>query len=66
MKVNSNAVRVTALVLLSGLGFYLSLLVPALTMTWASLPVGLIFLIAAAVLLTYMIRGRKSSSHTGA
>lgn len=64
MKMNSSAVRVTSLVLLSGIGLYLAVLVPALTVTWGSLPIGLVFLVAAAALLVYTIRAsHKSSPH---
>lgn len=59
---NVPAVRVAALVLLAGIGLYFSLVVPALTMRWLSLPVGLVFLIAAVVLLVDILRRRRNSS----
>lgn len=62
-----NAGRIAALVIVTGLGLYLSLVAPALTMKWLSLPVGLVFLVAAIVLFVDILRRRRQlSAHSDA
>ena len=56
MKAQSTPLEIAALVVLAGLGVYFALVVPALTMTLYTLPVGLICLAAAAVLVILMVR----------
>jgi ABC-type transport system involved in cytochrome c biogenesis permease subunit len=56
-----NAYRKTALVLLTGFGLYFGLLVPALTLNWMMIPVGVILLVAAVVLLIDTRRERRDS-----
>lgn len=56
MKTKTSPLEVAALVVLAGLGLYFALVVPALTMTLHTLPVGLICLVAAAALVIFMVR----------
>ncbi|SMQ74927.1 hypothetical protein [Agreia sp. VKM Ac-1783] len=56
MKTKTSPLEVAALVVLAGLGLYFAVVVPALTMTLHALPVGLIFLAAAAALVIFMVR----------
>ena len=51
--------RNTALVLLTGFGVYFAVLVPALTLNWVMIPVGVILLIAAVVLAVDTRRERR-------
>ncbi|KJC63435.1 hypothetical protein SAMN06295879_3318 [Agreia bicolorata] len=61
-----NAFRNTALVLLTGFGVYFAVLVPALTLSWIMIPVGVILLVAAVVLAIDTRRDRRRSSQTQA
>lgn len=60
-----DAYRNTALVLLTGFGVYFGVLVPALTMTWIMIPVGVILLVSAAVLAVDTRRERRRASRLG-
>jgi len=55
-KTQSSPLEAAALVVLAGLGVYFSLVVPALTMTLSTLPVGLICLAAAIAMVILMVR----------
>ena len=57
-----DAYRNTALVLLTGFGVYFGVLVPALTMNWIMIPVGVILLVSAAVLAVDRRRERRRAS----
>ena len=56
METKSSPLEVAALVVLAGLGVYFALVVPSLTMTLHTFPVGLILLVAAAVMMILMVR----------
>jgi hypothetical protein len=56
VETKSSPLEVAAIVVLAGLGVYFSLVVPALTMTLRVLPIGLIFLAAAAAMVILMVR----------
>ncbi|HEY0258356.1 MAG TPA: hypothetical protein VGC18_00770 [Lacisediminihabitans sp.] len=62
IKIIMNAIRIAALVVLAGLGVYFSLVVPALTMNVNGLAFGIVFLLAAVVLLVVILRGRRRGS----
>tara|TARA_R110002124_G_scaffold91962_1_gene233849 strand:- start:530 stop:739 length:210 start_codon:yes stop_codon:yes gene_type:complete len=56
------AARITALIVLTGLGVYFALLAPALTMRWVYSPIGVLFLIAAVIVVVDFVRRRRTDS----
>lgn len=56
VKTNSEPLHVAVLVVLAGFGVYFSVVVPALTMRLVALPIGFIFLAAAAATVISMVR----------
>jgi hypothetical protein len=56
VKTRSAPLEVAGLIVLTGLGVYFALVVPALTMTLGMLPIGLIFLAAAAAMVILIAR----------